>query len=329
MPTIITEETIKGWVENGVNIESGAASCAEGIKYDFRLGSKFLKSHFGRIVDFNLLSSEEKRHAIIKPGEVVYVLTEERLNLANDIFVQLSPKRKLSHAGVMLLGGLTIDPGYKGNLIFGLCNLSSTDFTLDPGRKLVGAVFYRLAADEIVAYEVPEALNEFPEAIVNIIKQYTPVETLRLSEEIKRLSDENARFSRALESDNEWKSTFKQNLGTVTEKLEKVSDKLTEISFSLKTEIEMRQNGEDTLKKSDENLKTAVEGIDKNISSMKIWAKVLATIFSLLGAIGVGFIVAYFSVFFARDSHNNPEQPRPAPAITTPAPPPAEIPQRH
>ena len=293
MPTAITEKTLKDWISKGENLQSGDVACAEGIKYDFRLGTKFLKSHFGRMTDFTQLSNEEKRYAVVKPGEVVYVLTQERLNLAKDIFVQLSPKRKLSHAGILLLGGLTIDPGYKGNLIFGLCNLSSTEFTLDPGKKLVGAVFYKLSEAETIDYEIPEALDDFPEEVTTIIKQYIPVESLSLANEIKRISEEVSRITRTLESDNEWKNTFKQNLSSV-------SEKLNEISTALQVEITVRKQGEETLQKNDDKLNDAVECINKNISSFKIWARILAIILAPIVAIGVGLLTLYFSEFFTR-----------------------------
>ena len=284
MPTVITEETIKDWISHGKNIESADLDCAEGIKYDFRLGTKFLKSYFGRVIDFNELSSEEKRHAIVKPGEVVYVLTKEKLDLPKDIFVLLSPKRKLGHLGIILLGGLAVDPGYKGNMIFGLCNLSSTDFTLEPGKKLIGAVFYKLSEDETIDYKPPEPLYDFPEEVISIIKQYKPIETLFLSEEIKRLSDEVARISIMLKSDNEWKETFKSSL-------DDVKNTLTEISIKLKVEVETRQTG-------DEKLNEAVESINKKITSFGIWVKILLSILSIAVGIGTIIFATYIFEFF-------------------------------
>ena len=242
MPTIITEETIKNWIINNKNIESADVACAEGIKYDFRLGTKFLKSYFGRMVDFTELSNEERRHALVKPGEVVYVLTEEKLDLPKDIFVQLSPKRKLSHRGIILLGGLTVDPGYKGNMIFGLCNLSSTDFILDPGKKLVGAVFYKLSGDETIDYKPPEPLYDFPEEVISIIKQYKPIETLFLSEEVKRISDEVGRISRTLEADNRWKIDFQKGLSDIQKLVQDMGEKIGEMGEKLSEEIDTRKN---------------------------------------------------------------------------------------
>jgi len=297
MPIIITENIIKSWIkdESNNNIEFACMNCAEGIKYDFRLGTKFLKSHFGRMADFNTLSSDEKRHAIIKPGEVVFVLTEERLNLPDNIFVQLSPKRKLSHLGIQILGGLTIDPGYTGHLIFGLCNLSSTDFTLEPNKKLVGAVFYELSKEEVIKYNIPNPTDEFPDEMLTLIKQYKPVESSFLSEEIKRISEEVSRISRDLTTDNEWKKTFKDSLDSV-------KDNISEISSALKVEVEVRQKGEEFLKVNDDRLNNSITSINENITSFKAWTKtrtkIMIALLTLAATGGIALLVDYISKTF-------------------------------
>lgn len=53
---------------------------------------------------------------VIKPGETAFVTTEETLELPGDVFCQLSTKRKLSHEGILVLGGFYVDPNYKGKL---------------------------------------------------------------------------------------------------------------------------------------------------------------------------------------------------------------------
>ena len=149
MSKVITEKEIKNWIESGTNIQEGSLDCAEGIKYDFRLGSKFLKAYFGRVMDYetDLKSAEDIRRAVVEPGEVVFVLSRERLVLPRNVYAQLSPKRSLSQDGIELMGGLTIDPGYEGYLVFGLRNVAGTPYPLAPGTKIVGANFFELSND--------------------------------------------------------------------------------------------------------------------------------------------------------------------------------------
>lgn len=112
MAKIITGLELKELVSEGKVIQNADINCAEGIKYDFRLGSKLLKSYFGDPIDIetDLLTVDERNKAVVEPGEVVFVLSKERLSLPKDIYIQLSPKRSLSQDGIELLGGLTVDP---------------------------------------------------------------------------------------------------------------------------------------------------------------------------------------------------------------------------
>ena len=179
--------------------------------------------------------------------------------------------------------------------------MSSTDFTLDPGRKLIGAVFYKLLEDEIIDYKPPEPIYDFPDEVITIIKQYKPIESLFLSEEIKRISEEVGRISRTLESDNEWKNRFMKNLDSVAENIDKTSKELDKTyNNALQLEIASRTKGEETLTKNDENLSKAVENISKKINSFKAWVKVLSTLLSFAVLVGIGVLIAYISGFLPK-----------------------------
>lgn len=135
MPQLITESELRIAVKDNTFIKNGKIENAEGVKYDFCLGSELLKAAFGRPIDMRKLTETDKTTLNIEPGEVVFVLTNEQLDLPKNIHAVLSPKRKLSHDGIMVLGGFCIDPLYKGKLLIGLYNLSSSSFPLIPGKN--------------------------------------------------------------------------------------------------------------------------------------------------------------------------------------------------
>lgn len=88
MSKIVTASELKEAIEKKSFMTDGSLDCAEGIKYDFRLGSRFLKAYFGRPIDFEDISSaEEIKKAVVDPGEVVFVLSRERVTLPNDIYL--------------------------------------------------------------------------------------------------------------------------------------------------------------------------------------------------------------------------------------------------
>lgn len=54
----------------------------------------------------DLKSAEDVRKAVVEPGEVVFVLSRERLVLPPNVYAQLSPKRSLAQDGIELMGGI-------------------------------------------------------------------------------------------------------------------------------------------------------------------------------------------------------------------------------
>ena len=189
MAKIITADELKQVISDESYIQSGSLECAEGIKYDFRLGSRFLKAYFGRPIDFNEINSaEELKKAVVDPGEVVFVLSRERICLPKDVYIQLNPKRSLSQDGIELLGGLTVDPGYEGHLVFGLRNVAGKPYVLRQDTKLVGAHFFRLSEEEISTEDIrPSSIEDFPQRLQELIEKYEPVNPQSLAEELRNL----------------------------------------------------------------------------------------------------------------------------------------------
>jgi deoxycytidine triphosphate deaminase len=131
---------------------------------------------------------DEKDEAsfVIKPGETAFVETEEDLELPNDIFCQLSTKRKLSHDGILLLGGFCIDPNYKGKLFFGLHNFTREDYPFRPTKKLVAGIFYKLDENEAKAItSTPEPMYEFPDELIKNVKFFRSASTESLETKIE------------------------------------------------------------------------------------------------------------------------------------------------
>jgi deoxycytidine triphosphate deaminase len=194
VPTLITTDHLREAVTSGTLITDGDPENVEGIKYDFQMGSRVLKAKYSQPIDMNELPAVDRSAMSIDPGEVVFVLTKEHLHLSKDVIAILSPKRKLAHSGIIILGGLAVDPLYDGPLWIGLYNISSTPFPLMPGRKLIAALFYRLSEQEIGEFAVPESAGtgDFPDELINLIQNYKPVELRSLAEE---LSDTRARLA--------------------------------------------------------------------------------------------------------------------------------------
>ncbi len=151
MPSLMSGSRLKEAIQNNTFIHDGDPLSVEAVKYDFHMGSMVLKAEYGQPINIEEIPQNKR---FVYPGEVAFVLTRERLELPGNMIATLTPKRKLAHDGIIVLGGLTVDPKYRGVLLIGLYNFSSTPFPLRPGKKLIGAVFYELGQDEVVSQRV-------------------------------------------------------------------------------------------------------------------------------------------------------------------------------
>lgn len=270
MPRLITGSELRNAIQQETFVKGGIANNAEDVKYDFRLSNYILKAKFGRTIDAAELSQSEQANLIVEPGEVVFVLSMERLALPADMVAQLSPKRKMSQAGVLTLGGLMIDPGYEGPLLVGLFNFSSTPFTLHPGRKLIGATFYRLSTEEARDLKGDaEPLEGFPNELVDVMRKYEPVGSKSLSDAISRIEHEIDAIKQDLRDRDKWK-----------EILEHHDEQIVKLIKGLEAETEARRRGEDRFSTAITELRGTFQLVKGG--SIAIWAILAIILIPLL-----------------------------------------------
>src|SRR5438034_2248804 len=226
MAKAITGSELRAAVESQTFIKGGDARCAEGVKYDFRIGTRALKASIGQPIDTLSIPEADR---FVEPGEGVFVLTEERLDLPKDMIAVLSQKRKLSHQGIQVLGGFCIDPLYRGKLLVGLYNFSSTRFPLIPGKKLIAAMFYKLDEQEISDFPTPEApVEDFPDELIRLIQSYRPIAPQGLQEALAETRRELADLKNEITSGREWQRQFRESLQEHSNQIEKLLEGLKE-----------------------------------------------------------------------------------------------------
>ncbi len=274
MSTVLPEAELRKAIEDEGFIKNGTVACAEGLKYDFRVGQHILLGQ-GQPLDVTKLSEGEKRDLLLKPGELGYVMTEERLDLPTDIKAELSLKRKMSHAGILVLGGFCVDPGYVGRLMFALYNFSSTPFPLKPGRKLIAAQFYKLSPEEVPPTSQHKPLEEFPADIVRWMLDYKPTSPESLQATISELKASLEDLRSQAQRKEEWFDRFQ---GIV----EKHGTQIEQLLEGLKDEGTNRQGMERDFRKDlkDVQFRTTTT------------ATIVATISAVVVAVGGGIVAA-------------------------------------
>lgn len=306
MSKIMTADQLRNAIKSNELMENGSVECVEGIKYDFRLGSRFLKAYFGRPVDFkDIISAEEIKKAVVEPGEVVFVLSRERVVLPKDVYVQLNPKRSLSQDGIELLGGLTVDPGYEGHLVFGLRNVAGKPYILREDTKIVGAHFFKLSDDEIVYEDKrPSSIDDFPQRLQELIEKYEPVNPQNLAEELRKLkqsfdekqcqlADDVSELKKQVESFSKELVTEaarrQSETGQLNERLADVSGKLDSLSKdNVKQEMSLSQV-QKTLEKVEEQTSKLRDGASalRGEKSVKgyIWTAIITFAVTVVGGV--------------------------------------------
>jgi deoxycytidine triphosphate deaminase len=276
---VISEDELLSVIEHETYIKGGSEKSCEGIKYDFTLSNMVLTVDSRRPRDID----QHTENAVIRPGEIAFVMTKESLELPEDIYCQLSTKRKLSLDGIVILGGLIIDPNYKGKLIFGLYNLSSREYPLLPGRKLVAGVFYRV--DKRTDRQ-PEPITDFPDDLIKTVADTKPNSISAVNAAIGELREELRDVKNRMVRDEEWKKDFQNGLTAIQRLVEKLGEKLD-------AEIDTRQKDVLGVKEEQLNLKNAVIPM---IQDQKKYRFLTTTIVGVISAILAGLAVYFLTV---------------------------------
>jgi len=244
MSKVITGKQLQKAITDNIYLTGGDLTSCDGIKYDFRLDDCLLKGKFGVPINYSSFPVEKQGiDLVITPGEMVFVMSKETLNLPHNIFSLLSPRRKMTEFGIITLGGMAIDPGYNGKLLFGLYNISSENFKLVPNAKLAGAVFFELESEELINdYIPPKSIDGFSSTLIEKVSKYQPVGITTLQESIKEIERQLEIFKKGLSKNTDAIDKLEDVTRQTSRNIERISEDIEKLSEGLKLETEARKN---------------------------------------------------------------------------------------
>ena len=132
----------------------------EGAGFDLRAGEIFrIKEGYAFLGETERSTPEveliakygKNKDFVLKSGEFVLVKTMEKVNLPKNIAAIFRPRSTLQRCGVALFTA-TANPGYKGELTFGMCNLGKNDFKFELGARFVHILFFN-TSDNFFGYK--------------------------------------------------------------------------------------------------------------------------------------------------------------------------------
>jgi hypothetical protein len=191
MARILNRHDLLNAVPNSTFSKSGSPGSAGGLKHDFRVSPRIPKVSFKSAVAAHLWSGTEEQDVPVAPGEMVFILTEDPLEHSHNTPARLSPKRKLSHAGVLPMGGFRNDLLYWGRSRVGLNKSASASFPFILGKQGMAVALDELGEDETVGSEPPEPSSEyFPEEQIRVMQCYESITIKPVADLVHELSPE-------------------------------------------------------------------------------------------------------------------------------------------
>lgn len=128
----------------------------EGTGFDLRLGEVFKisgEAFLGEThrktpdIESVMVYNPKKKQTIkIKPGDFFLVKTIEKINLPIDLSAVILPRTTTFRSGIFLRTG-PIQPGYSGELTFGLKNEGPITVEIEMGSRFVHLIFHEIKGE--------------------------------------------------------------------------------------------------------------------------------------------------------------------------------------
>jgi len=123
----------------------------EGAGFDLRLGEvykisgdAFLGETHRKTAEITLIAKHGKHKSIkIKPGDFFLVKTIEKVNLPVSLSAIILPRTTTFRSGLFLRTG-PVQPGYQGELTFGLKNEGPITVEIEMGARFVHIIFHEI-----------------------------------------------------------------------------------------------------------------------------------------------------------------------------------------
>ena len=131
----------------------------EGAGFDLRLGEVYELEGDGFLgieerdtPNIKLVSKFEKEKDekdnvfVFEPKKYYLIKTIEKVSLPTSLSGIIFPRTTLFRSGLALFNGI-VQPGYKGELTFGLCNLGNSNIKVSFGARVVHITFHEVLGE--------------------------------------------------------------------------------------------------------------------------------------------------------------------------------------
>lgn len=166
--------------------------------YDLTIGDEYYvynDSDGERFLPRKLAATEPEDRFSIPPNGCAFILTAEVLNMPVNVAGQISLRFGLTKRGIMLSPQAPIDPGYSGNVMMMLYNLSDRPQDFRRGDPFVSVSFHELSSPTH-AYR---GINQGVTSIEGFMPTGLPPVQTSMAREQKKVDDKINEFDRRLD----------------------------------------------------------------------------------------------------------------------------------
>ncbi|MDD4333221.1 MAG: 2'-deoxycytidine 5'-triphosphate deaminase [Patescibacteria group bacterium] len=131
----------------------------EGAGFDLRLGEVYELEGDGflgveerdtpkvkSLGKFNPEKINDENYFIFEPGKYYLIKTIEKVNLPTNLSGIIFPRTTMFRSGLGLFNGI-VQPGYSGELTFGVCNLGKSNIKVSFGARVVHITFHEVLGE--------------------------------------------------------------------------------------------------------------------------------------------------------------------------------------
>lgn len=95
------------------------------------------------IAKHDAAKDEKENFFIFKPGKYYLIKTMEKVNLPTTLSGIIFPRTTMFRSGLGLFNGI-VQPGYAGELTFGICNLDKSNIKISFGARIAHITFHEV-----------------------------------------------------------------------------------------------------------------------------------------------------------------------------------------
>jgi deoxycytidine triphosphate deaminase len=142
---LLSSAEIDDYVRNTGMIFPYDRNSLKTASYEMHLGGRFIYwDEHGQKHD-ELIDRRKQRYVILPPNSITFVQVEPHFRLPNYIAIRFNLRITHVHRGLLLGTGPLVDPGFHGELLIPLHNLTAFEYYLDTDKALIWVEFTKTA----------------------------------------------------------------------------------------------------------------------------------------------------------------------------------------